>query len=329
MTKIPLTPSGPATSLVAPSLTGYSIAASCIAQWRALTVSARNGFVDRSAETHGVQRKEHARLRVDVEVREGGGRERCDRGFVAPSLGLAAPADGDRRQRGGQDQRRRQHGDQPAKPRAGSALERELALVAHPLGDRLGIPVGDARVEELAFVLREANRGASAGLLGLREPDPRQQVVGASIRMDPFLRPGRDPRALAQSLPGIVDPAAQARPFAEQGFVCDLDRRLPRVGIAIEREQPVAPERLDDRIHRLRIGQRRELRTPDAATRVLRALAEGDQPQEQLPAGVSRALVHRFEQRLSPSRERAGHPADAPVGVEGERSAVGRARRAR
>ncbi len=103
----------------------------------------------------------------------------------------------------------------------------------------------------------------------------------------------------------------------------DLDRRLPRVRVAVEREQAVAAERLDHRVHRLRLGERRELRPPHATPRVLRPLAEGDEAKEQLPARVAPGLVHRVEQLLRAPSERARDASDLPVRVERQRSPVG------
>ena len=91
----------------------------------------------------------------------------------------------------------------------------------------------------------------------------------------------------------------------------DLDRRLARVGIAIEREQPMASERLDHRVHRLRVGERLELRTSDATPGVLRALAERHEPQEQLPARV--APASSFIGSNSRSARRASAPETRPM----------------
>jgi hypothetical protein len=104
--------------------------------------------------------------------------------------------------------------------------------------------------------------------------------------------------------------------------VGDLGGRFARVRVAVERQEPVAAERLDHHVHRLRVGERRELRTPDAKPRVFHSLAERDEPQEELPTRLARLFAHRLEELLGASREGAGDPADPTVSIERQRSTL-------
>ena len=200
----------------------------------------------------------------------------------------------------------------------------------HPLGRRLRRPGG-----------RGSRRGTparsrSAGPCRLRRP-PRPARAGSrttgSRGSDPpathsFVADEILARCRRSSRASSIQ-SAQTRPLPEEGLVRDLDRGLPRVGIAIEREQPVTPERLDHGVHRLRLGERRELRTPDAPPRVLGALAQRDEPEEQLPAGVaarSRSSVRTAAPRVGRARRIPGRSAGTPSRVSARRR---RARRAR
>ncbi len=102
----------------------------------------------------------------------------------------------------------------------------------------------------------------------------------------------------------------------------DLDRGLPRVGIAVEREQPVAAVRLDHAVHRVWVGKASELGPTNSPPRVLASLAEGHQPEEQLPARVTRGIVQTLEDAFGSPRERTPGPTDPPVDAQPEGAAI-------
>ena len=94
-----------------------------------------------------------------------------------------------------------------------------------------------------------------------------------------------------------------------------LDRRLARGRVAIEREEPVASERVERRLHRLGVDlDGREFRERHPPAGVRDTLAEGDQPQEQLTDGLPTHPVSSRVQLLAPRGERASHAAGVPVG---------------
>ena len=126
-----------------------------------------------------------------------------------------------------------------------------------------------------------------------------------------------------------ADPAAQPRPRTEQRLVRDLDGGLTRRRVAVERQQPVAAERLDHAFHRSRVGERSELRTRHAAARVLAALAEGHEPQEQLTARLlppGRSSPRTAAPPVEPGRRRRRRSADTPPASGSRPSGARRAR---
>ena len=104
----------------------------------------------------------------------------------------------------------------------------------------------------------------------------------------------------------------RSRPQAlEQRLVGDLDRGLPGGGLPIEGEEPVAPEGVHDDVDRLLFHiEGVELAPRDAAPRVLPALSEGDQPQEDLLGGPSALLVGRLVDAIGSRGQGARDPAD-------------------
>ena len=126
--KTPLVPRGPATTAVGPSATGYSMPASCIAQWSASTVSLGTASSREAAQIDGVEREDDTELGVHPEVREGGAGERSDPGLVAPALCLPSPVRGHRGETGGHEHGGREDRDQRAEATDGAALERALPL---------------------------------------------------------------------------------------------------------------------------------------------------------------------------------------------------------
>ena len=98
----------------------------------------------------------------------------------------------------------------------------------------------------------------------------------------------------------------------------DLDRGLAALGVAVERQQPVSPERLDHRVHGPGVGEREQLGAPNAPAGALGSVAERHQPQEQLTARMARRSVQRLEQRLGPPGKRSRDASDRAVGLERE-----------
>jgi hypothetical protein len=101
----------------------------------------------------------------------------------------------------------------------------------------------------------------------------------------------------------------------------DLDRRRTTARVAVEREQAPGTELLD----RLREGvlidlHRGELRPLDPPPRVLRALAERDEPEEQLSRCLLGRLAEAAVDLLRPAGESARDAADRAVGVLRERT---------
>ena len=73
-----------------------------------------------------------------------------------------------------------------------------------------------------------------------------------------------------------------------------LDGRCSRARIAVEGEQARGAERVEGRRHRLLVDlDRVELPALDAAAGVLRAFAEGDQSQEELPGRIPGGVAER------------------------------------
>ena len=118
-------------------------------------------------------------------------------------------------------------------------------------------------------------------------------------------------------VPRVTDPAAKSRPRTEQRLVGDLDGRLTRRRVAVERQEAGRAERLDHAFHHSHVGQRSELRTGHAAARVYAALAERHETQEQLPTRL--LLAGSFivpEQLLRSSSQGTGDAADPPIPLE-------------
>jgi len=120
-------------------------------------------------------------------------------------------------------------------------------------------------------------------------------------------------------LPAAVDPAPEAAPLAHERLVRHLDRRRAAARVAVEREEAPSAELLD------RLGQgvlvdlhRRKLRPLDAPPRVLGALAERHEPEEQLTGRLLLLLPEAAVDLLRPAGEGAGDAADRAVGVTRE-----------
>ncbi len=103
-------------------------------------------------------------------------------------------------------------------------------------------------------LLRRGQRDAGRGGPGVDWSRAGRRGAGSSRRARRRPIPRRTPRAGVlgpEVVAGLVDPASEPSPSPQQRLVGDLDGRLPRGGIAVEREQPVTAERFD---HRRRSG---------------------------------------------------------------------------
>ena len=94
----------------------------------------------------------------------------------------------------------------------------------------------------------------------------------------------------------------------------DLDRGLARRRIAIEGQDPTAPEGIQHGIdHRAVEPEGIELAPADPSTRVLAALSETDEPQEELAGHVGLAGSQRVERLVRTVRQGSGDPAHRAV----------------
>ncbi len=100
-----------------------------------------------------------------------------------------------------------------------------------------------------------------------------------------------------------------------------LDGGLTRLGIAVERQEPAACERVDHRVDGSTVDTHPvELRSAHPSPRVFGPLAERDQAQEQLLGSLLARRVRRLVQLLSAARERPRDAADLAVGLRSERA---------
>src|SRR5207244_13443380 len=105
--------------------------------------------------------------------------------------------------------------------------------------------------------------------------------------------------------------------LAEQRLMRYLDRRPPRVGIPVERQQAMTPERIDDALHRATVDlQRRQLGSWHEASRVIRPLPDRHEPEDKLPGRLPADGVTARVQKLGPSPERSRDPAGVAIRLE-------------
>ncbi len=157
---------------------------------------------------------------------------------------------------------------------------------------------------------RDARRVGPRGHL-LEALSPQQEALVPVGRIPPgggCREHGQRPKVVAR----LSDPPPQPRPDAEQRLVRDLDRRLPRRGIPVERQEPVAPERLDHAVHR--VGVARAAAAPSAG----RAAACPRFPRRASPTGGTAAGMRRAPHR---SVARRAVPRDARARPRRRRSA--------
>ncbi len=129
-------------------------------------------------------------------------------------------------------------------------------------------------------------------------------VVTPGIR--PRLRCGADVADEEQPVTVLVDPGAEPIPRRDQCFVGDLDGRLTRLRVPIERQQPGGTEPLEHVVDRgAASGQPVEFAPLHAAPRVARSLADshqtGEHPPYQPPLVGRNVGVHGFGTTCQPA----------------------------
>ena len=180
-----------------------------------------------------------------------------------------------------------------------------------------------AGVDELALELGERDRRVAGEQLELREVAAPQQVARLAAGLLPLSRRRGEASVEAHLLAAAVDPAPEAAPLAHERLVRDLDRRRPAARVAVEREQPPRAELLDRLLERGLVDLHRgELRALDAPARVLGALAERDEPEEELARRLLRRLPEAAVDLLGPAGERPGDAADRAIGVARQRASL-------
>jgi hypothetical protein len=228
----------------------------------------------------------------------------CGRFVVGPGLLTereAAGDQGDRGDDGGDD-------GEPPKP----SMTACLLLQVKPLGQSFGVSCRQARLEELA--LDAAEVVAAIGCPGFcrLETTASVQLTLVTFGDDPGSgcvgEMPMDPEAVTV----VVQPTPQARPRTEQRLMRDLDRRLAGHGMTVEHEQASGSEGLDDMSRFRFVAQLGDLH---ATPRVLRNVAERDQPQERTARCQLGRCGHRVERLLGALRQRSGESADLGVGL--------------
>ena len=110
----------------------------------------------------------------------------------------------------------------------------------------------------------------------------------------------------------------------------DLDRGLARRRVAIEGQDPTAAEGIQHAFdHRGVEPEGIELAPADPSTRVLAALSEPDEPQEELAGDVGLAGCQRVERLVRAVRQGPGDPAHRAVRLHRQASDRRAARPAR
>ncbi len=223
----------------------------------------------------------------------------------------------ERRQPSCDEGRYGQHRDQATEAPDRAALEGLLAGAPLPLGRFLRLPLREAGVEERSLLLREREFRLLRPRLERGEARAAGQEARVSPRSFPLGRGARDLAVDAHVLPRRVDPALEPAPGGEQGLVRHLHGGLAGRRVAVEGEQAVAAEGLDHGLHGLPEPLEREhLGPPDPPPRVLTALPERDEAQEELPGGRPARVVEAPVEVLRPLYQRPRDPADRAVGVE-------------
>ena len=110
-----------------------------------------------------------------------------------------------------------------------------------------------------------------------------------------------------------VDPAGEAGPFAQQGFVGDFDGGFAGDGVVVGDDEPVGPVRVDD--HGVDAG---ELLEGGTAAEVVGVVAGGDQLGEQAADVVAPVGRGGVVEVFGAAGERAGDAAEVLVGGGGD-----------
>ena len=121
----------------------------------------------------------------------------------------------------------------------------------------------------------------------------------------------------------VVDPGPQRGPLREQRLVGDLHGRPARDGVAIERQQPVPSERVEQSPDPARLVELLHLHDEGPASRSDggAVVVDADQSEEHLPCGLRHLRTEPGEQRVGPSGQGPRHPSAGAVGREGDRTA--------
>ena len=120
---------------------------------------------------------------------------------MGAELRFPAPIYRDGREARCDERRHGEHRDQGTQAPHRTALEPNLALVPRPLRLALGLTPGYAGVDVGAFRVGERDRIVRRGLLGLRQPGSREQVLRAPSAAIPFADRGRDPLVQPELVP--------------------------------------------------------------------------------------------------------------------------------
>ena len=151
---------------------------------------------------------------------------------------------------------------------------------------------------------------------GEREPGSRRPRLGdveaaASVQearigsgVEPVSGRRGQPPACQEVIASVVDPLPQSGPVVEQRLVGHLDRRRAARRVAVEGEQAVAAELVQQGVELVSPqALLLELRPAHPATGVVVVVADVDETQEH-PAGVAaEGLVEVAEDRLRPPTE--------------------------
>ena len=191
-----------------------------------------------------------------------------------------------------------------------------------PAPHRPPVGGGSAGDEELAFGRAEGDVAVTEQL-ELGETAAAEQVVGVVARALPLVDGLGQPAVQQQLLAAIVDPSVEPVPLGQQRLVGDLDGRGAGDGMAVERQQPVLAEAVENRVDGGRLEREAAQLAPGhPAACVLRRLADGHQPEEHLAGGLATGGVELAVESVGATPEGADHPTGALV--VGGRQNVGR-----
>src|SRR5262245_18410316 len=125
-------------------------------------------------------------------------------------------------------------------PTDGPTLYLLLVFEASFLLDQHEVPLMDAGFEIGASGFRDRQRRRLRPRLHMVEPCAAHQEARIAFGSLPFGGGAGESLVLAEVLSVAIDPRAQAPPGSEQRLVRDLDGRLARRGLTVERQQAMA-----------------------------------------------------------------------------------------